>query len=142
MPEGGSRTRPDPDLEPARPDASLGQLISEMTSDLGTLLRQEVDLAKLETKEEVTKAAKAGGMFGAAGLAGWFALLLFSFAIAWLLDQAMNTALAFAIVGLVWLVAALVLYSMARRNLRRVEPLPNTVESIKEDVAWAKAQRS
>jgi hypothetical protein len=138
----GTRTGRDAGLEPARPDATLGDLVSEMTSELGTLLRQEVELAKVETKEEVGKAAKAGAMFGGAGAAGWFAILLFSFALAWLLDQAMNRALAFFLVGLVWLVAALVLYTIARRNVREIEPLPQTVESIKEDVAWAKAQRS
>jgi uncharacterized membrane protein YqjE len=129
-------------VEPQRPEASLGQLVSEMTSELGTLLRQEVELAKVETKEEVGRAARAGGMLGAGGLAAWFGLLFASLALAWLLDQAMNRALAFVIVGAAWLLVAAVLFIIGRRRMREVEPLPQTMESLKEDVAWVKAQKS
>jgi uncharacterized membrane protein YqjE len=129
-------------VEPQRPEASLGQLVSEMTSELGTLLRQEVELAKVETKEEVGRAARAGGMLGAGGLAAWFGLLFASLALAWLLDQAMNRALAFVIVGAAWLLVGAVLFIIGRRRMREVEPLPQTMESLKEDVAWVKAQKS
>jgi uncharacterized membrane protein YqjE len=129
-------------VEPKRADVSLGELFSEMTSKLGTLLRQEVELAKVETKEEVGRAAKAGGLLGAGGAAAWFALLFVSLALAWLLDQAMNRALAFAIVGVAWLLAAIVLFTVGRRRMKDVEPLPQTIETLKEDVAWAKAQKS
>ena len=56
-------------------------------------------LAKVEARDEVRRAGKAAAMLGAAGLAGWLALIMLSFALAWLLDQALNTALSFAIVG-------------------------------------------
>ena len=48
--------------QPKRPDASLGELFSEMTQNLGTLFRQEVELAKTEAKEEATAAGKAAAM--------------------------------------------------------------------------------
>ena len=79
-------------------------------------------------------------MFGAAGLAGWLAVLFISLAAAWLLDQAINTALSFAIVGVVWAVAAFVLMRVGRRKLSEVNPLPETKETLKEDVEWAKAR--
>jgi len=132
----------DTSIEPKRPNASLGELVSEMTNELGTLFRKEVELAKVETKEEVSRAAKAGGMLGSGALAGWFGLLFVSLALAWLLDQAMNRALAFVVVGVVWLVAAVVLLLLGKRRLQEVEPLPQTVGSLKEDMAWARAQRS
>ncbi len=81
-------------------------------------------------------------MLGAAGLAGWLALVMLSFALAWLLDQALNTALSFLIVGALWAIAAAVLMSTGRRRLKTVEALPQTQETLKEDVAWAKAQKS
>ena len=73
-----------------------------MTSDLSTLLRKEVERAKTEAREEIGQAGKAAAIFGAAGVAGWLALLMLSLAVAWLLDQALNTALSFAIVGIAW----------------------------------------
>ena len=132
----------DPATQPKRPDASLGELISEMTTDLSELFRKEVQLAKVEAREEVGRASKGAAMLGAAGLAGWLALIMLSFALAWLLDQALNTALAFAIVAVVWAIAAALLVTAGRRRLKTVEALPQTQETLKEDVAWAKAQTS
>jgi cobalamin biosynthesis protein CobD/CbiB len=132
----------DPATEPKRPEASLGELFSEMTSELSTLFRKEIELAKTEARDELKQAGKAAGMFGAAGLAGWMTVLLLSLALAWLLDQAMNTALAFAIVGVLWAVAAFILLRSGRKTLARVRGLPTTRDTIKEDVEWAKAQKS
>jgi F0F1-type ATP synthase assembly protein I len=129
--------------EPKNPEKSLGQLFSELTSDLSTLMRKEVELAKVETKEEVSRAGKAGGMLGGGAFAGYFALLFLSFALAWLLDEWMHTALAFLIVGLLYAVVAAVLVVRGRARLQNVNPVPQqTVETLKEDVQWAKAQRS
>ena len=132
----------DPATQPKRPDATLGELFSEMTTDLSTLLRQEIELAKTEAREELKTAGKGAAMLGAAGLAGWMAVLMISLALAWLLDQALNTALSFAIVAVIWAIAMAVLLSVGRRRLREVQPLPQTKESIKEDVEWARAQKS
>ena len=129
-------------LAPKRPDASLGELFSQMTADLGTLLRKEVELAKVETKEELGRAAKAGGMLTGGLVAAHLAAIVLSFALAWLLDEWMDTALAFLIVGVIWAVVAAVLVLAGRHRLRDVQPLPETVGSLKEDVAWAKAQRT
>jgi Putative Actinobacterial Holin-X, holin superfamily III len=128
--------------EPKRPEASLGELVSEMTSELSTLFRKEIDLAKTEAREELKQAGKATGMFGGAALGGWMAVLLLSLALAWLLDQAMNTALAFAIVGVLWAIVAFILLRAGRQMLARVRGLPPTRDTIKEDVEWARAQKS
>lgn len=132
----------DPSTEPKRPDASLGELLSEMTRDLSTLLRKEVELAKTEAREEIGQAGKGAAMLGVAGLAGWLALLMLSLALAWLLDQGLNTALSFAIVGIVWAIVAAVLLASGKRRLSSLQALPQTTETIKEDVEWAKAQTS
>jgi hypothetical protein len=132
----------DPATEPKRPEASLGELVSEMTSEMSTLFRQEIELAKTEARDELKQAGKASGMLGGAALAGWMAVLLLSLALAWLLDQAMNTALAFAIVGAVWAVAASILQRAGRNAFADVRGLPTTRDTIKEDVEWAKAQKS
>jgi len=140
----GMSTSPtyDPATQPKRPDASLGELLSEMTSDLSTLFRKEVQLAKTEAREEASRAGKAAAMLGVAALAAWLALVMVSLALAWLLDQGLNTALSFAIVGVLWAIAAAVLISAGRRKLADLKTLPQTTETIKEDVAWVKAQTS
>jgi hypothetical protein len=132
----------DPATEPKRPEASLGELVSEMTSELSTLFRQEIELAKTEARDELKQVGKASGMLGGSALAGWMAVLLFSLALAWLLDQAMNTALAFAIVGALWAVAAFILQRAGRNAFAGVRGLPTTRDTIKEDVEWAKTQKS
>ncbi len=128
--------------QPKRPDASLGELFSEMTSELGTLFRQELDLVKTEAKDEATKAGKASAMFVVAGVAALLALAFLSAGLAWLLDNVMGSALAFALVGVLWAVVGAVLVAVGRRKLAAVRTLPETKRSIKEDVEWAKAQKS
>ena len=139
---GVGSTGDDAARQPKRSDASLGELLSEMTSELSTLFRKEIELAKTETRQEVGQTGKAAALFGSAALAGWLALLLFSLALAWLLDQELNRALSFAIVGGLWAIGALVFAGAARKSLDRVRVLPQTRETIKEDIEWAKAQKS
>lgn len=127
--------------EPKQAERSLGELFADMTGEVSTLMRKEVELAKVELKEEASRAGKAGGTLGAGAVAGYFALLFSSLALAWLLDQVMNTALAFFIVAVLYGIAAAILISKGRRQLKQVDPVPRqTVETLKEDVEWARAQ--
>jgi hypothetical protein len=128
--------------QPKQPDKSLGELFSEMTSELSTLFRQEIELAKTEAKEEAGKAGKAGGLLIAGAVAALLALTFLSAGLAWLLDNVMGSALAFALVGAAWAIIAAIAISIGRRRLATVRTLPETTRSIKEDVAWAKAQKT
>ena len=130
--------------QPKRPDQSLGELLSEMTGDLSSLFRKEIELAKVEAREEASHAGRAAALFGGAAIAGWLALLLLSLALAWLLDDEadLDRALSFAIVGALWVIAAFVMQRIARTKLAHVRGLPQTKETLKEDVEWAKAQTS
>ena len=128
--------------EPLQPDRSLSELFHDLTSDVSTLFRKEVELAKIEAREELRRSGKAAGMFAGAGIGGWMALLFISLSLAWLLDQAMNTALAFVIVGAVWAVVALVLAKRAQQEMKDMQALPQTIETLKEDVQWAKTRKS
>jgi hypothetical protein len=132
----------DPATQPRRPDESLGQLFGDMTRDLGDLFRKELELAKTEAKDEARDMAKAGTKFGVAALAGWLAVLFASLCVAWLLDQAMNRALAFLIVGVVWAIVAAVSASAGRKQLKEVRPIPTTVETLKEDAQWVREQKN
>jgi hypothetical protein len=129
-------------VQPPQADASLGELFSDLTSDMSALVRDELSLAKVELKEEITKAGRAGGMFGGAALAGYMTIVLLSFAAAWGLAELMAVGLAFLIVGVVWGAAAAFLYLRAREELKHVHPKPEqTIDTLKEDVQWAKKQK-
>jgi Putative Actinobacterial Holin-X, holin superfamily III len=114
-------------------NASVGDLIGEVTRDLSTLMRQELDLAKAEVKQEAVKAARAGGMLGAAGFAGYMVLLFASIA-AWQgLAEVMPSGWAALIVAVVWAVVGAVLFAMGRQRMREVNPKPErTVETVSE----------
>lgn len=132
-----------PRTEPMQADKSLGELVGEMSSELSVLLRKEIQLAKVELKDEVAKAGKAGGMLGGGALAAYLAVLFASFSLAWLLDEMMPVALAFFLVAALHAAAAAVLLLRGRDHIKNVDPVPRqTVETLKEDVQWAKAQKS
>lgn len=122
---------------------SLGDIIGDVTRDLSTLVRQEMDLARTEMKHEVTKLGKGAGMFGGAGVAGLLTLIFLSLALVHLLDNWMPAELAALIVGLIWAAVAAVLALRGKKEIDEANPdLPNTQASLKEDVQWAKEQKS
>jgi Putative Actinobacterial Holin-X, holin superfamily III len=124
-------------------DRSLGQLMTEMTGEVSQLMRAEIDLAKAEIKEEAGKAAKAGAVLGTGGMFALLAVILLSFAAAWGLAAAIPDGFAFMIIGVAYGLIATVCFVIGRNRLRDVNPVPQeTVETIKEDVQWAKAQKS
>jgi hypothetical protein len=144
----GSGVRSDLDpgddpTKPLEPEASLGELLGRLTHDFGDLVSTQVELAKVEIKEDVKQAGKGAGMLGGGAFAGYLALLLLSFAAVYGLDEVMPLALAFLVVGLAYAVAAAVLFLQGRNRLGAVKPpAEQTVQSLKEDVAWARQQRS
>jgi uncharacterized membrane protein YqjE len=124
-------------------EKSLRELVSEMTSEVSQLFRSEIELAKTEAKEEAAKAAKAGAMFGVASFVGYLAVLMLSFAAAWGLAAVIPDGLAFLIIGVVYALVAAVCFLMGRQRIQEFSPVPQeTVETLKEDVEWAKARKS
>jgi uncharacterized membrane protein YqjE len=122
---------------------SLGDLFSRLTEDLSKLVRDEVELAKVELSETLADARTAGMSFGAAGVFGLMAFLMVSFAAAWGLAEVVPAGVAFLIVGAIYGVVALALMALGRQRLKAVNPVPEqTVDTLKEDVAWAKQQMS
>jgi hypothetical protein len=124
---------------PVAEDPSLGDLISDISTDLSQLVRNEIELAKAELKQESVKAGKAGGMLAGAGYAGHITVLFVSLTVLFALDNVMDLAWAALIVTAVWAVAAALLYVNGRTRLRAVNLKPDqTVETLKEDAAWAR----
>jgi uncharacterized membrane protein YqjE len=129
-------------VQPPQADASLGELFSDLTTDMSALMRDELSLAKVELKEEIAKAGRAGGMFGAAALAGYMTIVLLSFAAAWGLAELMAVGWAFLIVAVLWGVAGAFLYLRGREQFQKVHPKPEqTIDTLKEDLRWVKKQK-
>jgi hypothetical protein len=121
------------DTTPDVGNASVGELVGHVAQDLSTLMRQELDLAKAEVKQEITKTGKAAGMLGAAGFAGYMVLLFASIALWWGLSNVMDQGWAALIVTAIWAVIGAVTFVVGRRQLKEVNPKPEqTVETVKE----------
>ncbi|MEU8215907.1 phage holin family protein [Micromonospora taraxaci] len=119
--------------EKERTQASVGELLGDVTRDMSTLVRKEVELAKAELREEVSQAGKAGGMFGGAGLAGFLAVLFVSYAVWWGLSNAMDQGWAALIVAVLWAAVAGGLFLNARTQLKRARAvLPRTKQTARE----------
>jgi len=115
-----------------RDDRSVGELVSEVSRDLSTLIRQEIELAKAEATQSAKRAGKGAGMFGGAGVAGHMVLLFLSLALWWALGTVMGGGWSGLIVAALWAVVAAVLAARGRSELKAVEGLPQTADSVKK----------
>ena len=154
MSTGGASVAPPSGTDPA--NQSVGQLLADISTDLSTLMRQELELAKAELRAEATKAAdtaktegakagKAATMFGAAGYIGHFAFLFLSLALWWLvrhiLGDGNHWGWAFLIVAVLYGIIAAVLAMSGKKKMKdvdfsklsQVNPKPQqTIETLQE----------
>ncbi|MGY2704189.1 phage holin family protein [Nocardioides sp. HB32] len=122
---------------------SLGEIVGDLSQDLTTLVKQELELARTELKQEAARAGKGAGLLGGAGVAGHLLLVSATFAVVYLLENWMPVELAFLIVTLIWAAVAGILALTGRKALRESNPqLPTTQQTLKEDAAWVRAQKS
>ena len=120
----------------------IGDLLKQLSQETTTLVRQELELAKAEMAEKGRKAGKGAGIFGGAGVVGFLALGALTAALILALDTGMKAWLAALIVGVVYAAIAGVLALTGKKEVQQATPpVPEqTVESVKEDVQWAKTR--
>jgi hypothetical protein len=117
----------------------IAELVKDLSSQTSTLVRKEIELAKAELQSQAKSAGKGGGMLGGAGVAALLMLGALTATLIALLSQAMTTWLAALIVTAFWALVALVLAKSGQRALQRATPPGRqTVETVKEDIQWAK----
>lgn len=121
---------------------STGELVKQLSEQTSTLVRQEIELAKVELETKGKRFGEGAGMFGAAAVVALLALGTLTALVLSLLDKAMDFALAALIVTLVYAAVAAVLARAGRERVKRGLPATpeQTVETVKEDVQWAKTQ--
>jgi len=123
-------------------ERSTGELLKRLSDETTTLVKQEIELLKAELAAKAKPAGMGAGMFGGAGLFGLGAFLaLTAFFIA-LLDGAVPIWAAALIVAAVYAAIAGALAMTGRRKVREATPVApeQTIESVKEDVQWAKTR--
>jgi uncharacterized membrane protein YqjE len=121
---------------------STGELVKQLSEQTTTLVRQEIELAKAELSQKGKVAGEGAGMFGGAAVVGLLAAAALTATIIALLDKAMDFWIAALIVAVVYGVVAAVLAIRGRDRVKKgMPPAPEqTVETVKEDVQWAKSQ--
>ena len=134
LPEGMER--------PESFDKSLGNLLKELLHDFRHLIHQEIALVKAEMNEKLMLLATVAGLFAGAAILGLFAFGVITAAIILVVDLWLAAWLAAVIVAGAYLAIAGILVLIARSRLEKAGgPVPEqTVESLKEEVAWAKEQ--
>ena len=125
-------------------DRPVGELLKQLSQETTTLVRQELDLAKAEMAEKGKQAGMGAGMLGGAGLAGLLALIALTLCLIFALDTAMRGWLAALVVAGLWALIAGVLALTGKNKVQEATPpVPEqTIETAKEDVEWAKSQKS
>lgn len=126
----------------ATSDVPIGELLKRFGQDAGTLVKQEITLAKLELRESAKSLAKDAGKIGVAaglGLFGAFAFL--AFVIVGLGDLINNYWLSALIVAVLLLGAAALLARRAMANMKNNSLAPQeTMQTLKDDQRWAKRE--
>jgi uncharacterized membrane protein YqjE len=130
----------DPDLR--QREQSMGELFKQLSEELSVLVRQELRLAQAEMTEKGKRAGIGAGMFGGAGLVAVLALGSLTACIVAALSKAMDVWLAALIVTAVYAAVAGVLALAGRERIHEATPAvpEQTIETVKEDVQWAKTQ--
>ena len=112
--------------------SSVGQLLGEISGDLSTLMRQEVELAKSEIRQSAKKAGKGSGMLAGAAVGGHMVLLFLSIALWWGLGNAIGRGWSALVVAVIWAIIAAILALMGKSQLKSVQGLPKTTDTAKK----------
>jgi hypothetical protein len=122
-------------------ERGIGELVKDLAGQTSTLVRQEIKLAQAEVTEKGKVAGRGAGLLAGAGAAALLMLGTLTAVLVVALDSALPLWLAALIVTLLWGIVAAVLAQSGRKALQAATPpAPQTVETVKEDIQWAKTQ--
>jgi hypothetical protein len=111
---------------------SLGDLLGEVSRDISTLMRQEVELAKAEVRDSAKKAGKGAGLMGGAGYAALMAVFFLSIALWWALGTLVGNGWSGVIVALLWAIVAVILFTVGKSSMKKVKGIPQTIDTVKQ----------
>ena len=111
--------------------SSVGDLVGQVSRDMSQLVRQEMQLARAELREEAKETGQAAGAFGGAGFAAYMVLLFGSIALWWALTTVMHQGWAALVVAGVWAVVALIFGLLGRDRARRIHGPQQTAQTVR-----------
>jgi uncharacterized membrane protein YqjE len=122
-------------------DKGLGELVKDLASQTSTLVRQEIKLAQAEVTEKGKVAGKGAGMLAGAAVVALLGLGALTAFLIIVLDSFLPLWVAALLVTVLWLAIAAVLGLAGKNAIQKATPpAPQTVETVKEDIQWAKTQ--
>jgi uncharacterized membrane protein YqjE len=122
-------------------DRGIGELVKDLAGQTSTLVRQEIRLAQVEVTQRGKRAGKGAGMLAGAGVAALLMLGALTALLIVVLDSFLPLWVAALIVTVLWGVVAAALAAAGRSALQAsTPPAPQTVETVKEDIEWAKTR--
>ena len=123
-------------------ERSLGELLKQLSEQTTRLVHQELELAKAELTQKGKQAGMGAGMFGGAGALGLAALGALTACFILALNAVMPAWLAALLVAVVYGLVTFVLVKQGQARIRQATPpVPEqTIETVKEDVEWARTQ--
>jgi hypothetical protein len=128
-----------------REDRSIGELFGQLTQDMTPLVRQEIQLARVEMSDKISRVTTNVISVAAGGFVAYLGGLALVAALILAIRDLANISLAVSalIVGAVLAIIGYVMLQRGMKELKRVDLSPRrTVETLKDDVQWAKEQRS
>jgi xanthine/uracil permease len=125
----------------SKDERSLGELFAELARETSTLVRQEVDLARIEMSEKASRAGRHVGVLAVGGAVAYAGLLAILAGVIALLNAVMHLWVAAVLVGIVVAIVGYILVRRALDALKREDFAPRqTIETLKEDQKWTKEQ--
>ena len=131
-------------MQPLRDDRSLGDLFAELSRDATTLIRKEFELAKAEMSANFSRLGRHAAYIAVGGALAYAGLLTIVAAVVVILQVLGLTWWASTlIVGIVVLLVGYLLVQRGLSALQRDRLTPTeTIETLKENAAWARGQRT
>src|SRR3954466_16279440 len=137
----GAAARAGEPVEQAPRERGIGELVKDLASQTSTLVRQEIKLAQVELTQKGKLAGKGAGWVAGAGVVALLGLDIVTAFLIIVLDSFLPLWLAALIVTVLWLAIAAVLAMAGKKAIEHATPpAPQTVETVKEDIQWAKTQ--
>jgi len=118
--------------EPTAGTKNIGDALADVTRDLSVLFEQQVALAKAEVRQAANRAGQAAGMFAGAAIAAFLFVLFLSLALWEALSKSTGRGWGAVIVAVIWLIAGVVLYLVARAQMKKVSGIPQTTETLSQ----------
>jgi uncharacterized membrane protein YqjE len=120
-------------------ERGLGELFKELSAETTTLIKQEMELAKAELRTTGKRVGAGAGMVGGAAMVGYLALAAFTASLILLINEVTPAWVAALIVTVIYAAIAAVLGLKGRDKVKEgLPPAPETIETVKEDIQWAK----